>query len=91
VPPVAVPPPPPPLQLRPPTPAEFASAFKPIPGRHEVVLLHPYTNTPVTVFFDLPPGFPERVVARKRFIEFDYGRDEVEIVFFRDGSYKVRY
>lgn len=79
------------LPLRPPTPAEFASVFKPLPGRHEVVLLHPYTNGPVTVCFDLPTGYPRRVIARQRFIEFDYGRHEVEIVFFRDGSYKVRY
>jgi hypothetical protein len=79
------------LPIRPPTPEEFASAFRPLPGRHQVVLLHPYTDLPVTVCFDLPPGHPRRVVARKRFIEFDYGRDEVEVVFFRDGSYKVRY
>jgi hypothetical protein len=91
VPPVAVPLPPPIIEPRPPTPVEFASVFKPLPGRHEVVLLHPYTNTPVTVCFDLPPGYPRRVVARKRFVEFDYGRDVVEVVFFRDGSYKVRY
>jgi hypothetical protein len=69
---------------------EFAAAFKPLPGRYEVTLMHPGSNCPVTVCFNLPEGCP-RVVVRHREILFDYGRHEVEIRFALFGKVKVTY
>lgn len=67
---------------------EFAAAFKPLPGTHEVVLLHPGTNQPVNVVFTLPQGTPKVHVLRRALI-FDYGRQEVEIRFQTGGRVKV--
>lgn len=82
---------PPPALVRPPTHAEFARQFQPAPGRYEVVLLHPCTNCPVQVCFTLPPGCPKRVRVERRELEFDYGRCEVEIRFYRNGTARVEY
>src|SRR5262245_768352 len=80
-----------PTPVRPPTHAEFARHFQPLPGRYEVVLLHPYTHCPVQVCFTLPPGCPKKVRVERRELEFDYGRREVEIRFYRDGGVRVMY
>jgi hypothetical protein len=69
---------------------QFARAFKPLPGRYEVTLLHPGSKCPVTVCFTLPDGCP-RVEVRRREIVFDYGRHEVEIRFALFGKVKVNY
>src|SRR5437879_1740217 len=37
---------------------DFATSFKPSAGTHEVVVMHPYSNTPVKVNFTLPDGTP---------------------------------
>lgn len=82
---------PPPALVRPPTHAEFARQFQPAPGRYEVVLLHPFTHCPVQVCFTLPPGCPKKVRVERRELEFDYGRCEVEIRFYRNGTARVEY
>lgn len=74
----------------PPTLAQFAAAFTPLPGRYEVVLLHPATGQPVTVAFSLPPGTPRKVRLHRYRLAFDYGRHDVALVFRRDGSVRVR-
>jgi hypothetical protein len=68
--------------------AEFASAFKPVAGTHQVLLLHPVTNEPVNVTFTLPAGEP-RVQVLRRDLIFDYGRHEVEIRFQLRGGVRV--
>jgi hypothetical protein len=73
-----------------PTLAQFAAAFKPLPGRYEVTLLHPATGQPVTVNFTLPPGAPRKVRVHRYRLAFDYGRHDVVLVFRRDGSVRVR-
>src|SRR5579875_3701130 len=49
-------PPPAALPLRPLTVSEFVATFKPLPGKYEVLLIHPKTGCPVKVCFTLPPG-----------------------------------
>ncbi len=44
------------LPVRPLTVNEFVSAFKPLPGQYEVLLVHPKTGCPVKVCFTLKPG-----------------------------------
>jgi hypothetical protein len=87
-----VPPPPPaaPVVVRPMTLAEFAACFRPVPGTHEVVLLHTRKGCPVRVCFTLPPGCP-RVRLHRHELEFDYGKHEVSIRFQLCGKVKVDY
>jgi hypothetical protein len=73
---------------RPLTIDQFARCFVPTPGFHVVCLVHPVTCRPVTVAFTLPAGCP-RVKVRKREVEFDYGRREVELEFRRNGTVDV--
>jgi hypothetical protein len=85
-PPVFVPP------RKPPTLEEFVRCFKPVPGTHQVVVLHPVTCRPVRVCFTLPDGCGcPKVKSGRRWVEFDYGRREVEINFWRDGTVGVNY
>jgi hypothetical protein len=89
----------PPILLPPPTSGpivvqamshkDFARAFKPMEGMHKVMLIHPYTCCPVEVCFTLPCGCP-KVKCNKHELEFDYGREEVEIRFYRNGEVKVK-
>lgn len=84
-----VPPPPP---SRPPTIFEFARTVKPLPGKYDVVLCHPYTGRPVRVCFQLPPGCVKVVVRKKLLcyeIDFDYGNFEIELNFGRRGRVRV--
>jgi hypothetical protein len=88
-------------QLPPPTPLpgpvvvkamtveQFATAFKPQPGRYEVVLVHPKSGCPVKVCFELPPGCPSKVRWTKHVLEFDYGRASVRIRFYHNGDVQV--
>jgi hypothetical protein len=71
--------------------AEFASAFRPVPGTHQVLLVHPRTGRPVPVEFTLPPGVPRKVSVRRHELAFDYGRDEVTIRFGLLGRVRVSY
>lgn len=77
--------------VRPPTIQEFTAGFKPTPGTHEAVILHPYSNCPVKVSFCLPDGCPKVRVkgSLRRAIEFNYIGKDVQIWFYRDGRVKV--
>lgn len=89
VPPVLVPPAP--VVLRAMTHQEFAACFKPTPGCHEALLIHPGSGCPVLVRFTLPPGCP-RVCVSRRELTFDYGGcKEVEIRFKLFGKVSVSY
>jgi hypothetical protein len=74
---------------RAPTLDEFAKTFKPVAGKHEVVIQHPVTCEPVTVCFTLPEGCPKKVRVHPRQIDFDYGKADVAIRFIRDGRVRV--
>jgi hypothetical protein len=67
---------------------QFAQAFKPLPGRYEVSLIHPGSKCPVAVCFTLPEGCP-RIIVHRRDLIFDYGRHEVHIRFQIGGRVKV--
>jgi hypothetical protein len=68
---------------------EFARIFKPMPGRYEVMLIHPGSRRPVPVCFTLPDGCP-RVKVRHRELVFDYGHHhEVVIRFALGGRVRV--
>jgi hypothetical protein len=73
-----------------PTLAQFASSFVPQPGIHEAVLLHPATGQPVKVRFLLPSGTLRHLRVHRYRLTFDYGRNDVALVFLRDGSVRVR-
>ncbi len=89
-PPRILPPPVAPVAVRALTVDEFAAAFQPVAGTHEVLLVHPVTGCPVKVCFTLPEGCP-RVRVHRRELEFDYGRREVEIHFRLGGRVAVDY
>jgi hypothetical protein len=80
-----------PAVVKPFTVEQFAEAFKPQPGKYEVVLIHPKSGCPVKVCFELPAGCPRKVRWTKHVLEFDYGRDSVRIRFYHDGDVKVIY
>ncbi|SRR5579875_144957 len=84
-------PPPAVVPLRPMTVNEFASTFKPLPGRYEVLLVHPKTGCPVKVCFTLPPGCIRGVRAAGHKIVFDYKcQRDVVIRFLCCGKVWVR-
>ncbi|MGL6096760.1 MAG: hypothetical protein ACRC7O_13310, partial [Fimbriiglobus sp.] len=71
---------------------EFVKAFPPFPGSYRVCLIHPKTCRPVTVCFTLPEcACPPKVRSGRRFVEFDYGKREVEIRFRHNGTVDVDY
>jgi hypothetical protein len=87
----ALPVPPPAPPLKPMTPAEFVASFKPLPGKYEVLLVHPATGCPVKVCFELPPGCVRKVRVNSHRIEFVYaGRHDVIIRFLCTGKVWVR-
>jgi hypothetical protein len=96
VPPQAVPALPPPtvmtpIPVRPLTVDEFVASFKPLPGKYEVLLLHPKTCCPVKVCFTLPPGCIRCVKANSHKIVFDYKcQHDVVIRFLIGGKVWVR-
>ena len=91
LPPPSVVPPPLAVPVRPLTVNEFVSSFKPLPGRYEVLLLHPKTGCPVKVCFALPPGCIRRVKVNGHRIEFVYkGQRDVVIRFLHSGKVWVR-
>lgn len=71
---------------------QFAAVFRPVPGLHRVVIIHPKTGRPVPVCFRLPHGCPEVNVGR-RYIEFEYDDIDVEVkIRFRHrGTVDVDY
>ncbi|HWG42652.1 MAG TPA: hypothetical protein VN688_07690 [Gemmataceae bacterium] len=79
------------LPVRPLTLKEFASAVKPLPGKYEVLLVHPKTGCPVKVCFTLPPGCIRKVRVNSHRIEFVYkGQRDVVIRFLHGGKVWVR-
>ena len=92
-PPVLVVPPPPPVVVVPValTVEQFSRAFTPIPGKHDVWLIHPRTCQPVHVCFTLPAGKLRHVDVGRRVVEFDFGRCGVEIIFRLNGTADVKY
>lgn len=68
----------------------FARDFRPVEGRHHIQIIHPVTKCPVEVCFDLPCGRLREFDVNRRSIEFDYGRDEVRIVFRLNGKVDVK-
>src|SRR5690242_16819435 len=65
-------PPLPVVPIRPMTVSEFVATFKPLPGKYEVLLIHPKTGCPVKVCFALPPGCLRNVRCTGHRIVFDY-------------------
>ena len=82
----------PPPFAQPLTIEEFVKCFQPFPGAYRVTLIHPKTCKPVTVCFELPDcGCPPKVRSGRRYVEFDYGKREVEILFRHNGTVDVDY
>ncbi|NBO92193.1 MAG: hypothetical protein EBV06_07740 [Planctomycetia bacterium] len=72
------------------TPGEFVAGHKPFkPGAYEVVFVHPATNKPVKVNFDLPIS-PRRVNVSKTQIDFRWGLLKgLTLLFEADGSVRL--
>jgi hypothetical protein len=75
--------------LTPIPPRDFVKAFQPIPGKQQVLFLHPVTGKAVPVAFDLPPGNPRKVAYIGHLLVLDYGRHDVTILFQLSGKVKV--
>ncbi len=85
------PPPVVPMPIRPMTVSEFVATFKPLPGKYEVMLIHPKTGCPVRVCFALPPGCIRNVRCTGHKIVFDYKcQCNVVIRFLHNGKVWVR-
>jgi hypothetical protein len=79
------------LPVRPLTVSEFAASFRPLPGRYEVLLIHPKTGCPVKVCFTLKPGCIRTVRVNSHKIDFVYARQcDVVIRFLHSGKVWVR-
>lgn len=84
-------PPPAALPVLPMTVSEFVASFKPLPGKYEVILIHPKTGCPVKVCFTLPPGCLRKVRCTRHKIVFDYKcQCNVVIRFLHSGKVRVR-
>ena len=84
-------PPPPIVPIRPMTVSEFVATFKPLPGKYEVMLIHPKSGCPVKVCFALPPGCVRNVRCTGHKIVFDYKcQCDVVIRFLHNGKVWVR-
>ena len=71
---------------------QFSRWFAPTPGRHHVTLIHPKTNCPVEVCFTLPACGPVRSFkATRHAINFDFGKEDVSILFRHNGTVDVKY
>ncbi len=87
----APPPPPTVVPLGPMSVSEFVATFKPLPGKYEVMLIHPKTGCPVKVCFALPPGCIRNVRCTGHRIVFDYKcQCDVVIRFLHNGKVWVR-
>jgi hypothetical protein len=75
--------------LRPVEPREFVKSFVPVPGKYDVLFVHPVNGRPVSVLFQLPDGTPKRVRYVGHSLVFDYGRHQVDIRFQLGGKVTV--
>ncbi|HEY7315821.1 MAG TPA: hypothetical protein VH643_41210 [Gemmataceae bacterium] len=92
-PPQVLPSPPPPavIPVQPLTLSQFAASFQPLPGKYEVLLVHPKTGCPVKVCFTLPPGCLRGMRVTGHKIVFDYKcQHDVVIRFLHFGKVWVR-
>ena len=72
--------------------AEFSRFFTPIPGKHDVWIVHPSTGRPVQVCFTLPGGLMRDYEVDKRSIRFEFEcGTEVDIDFRNNGTVRVEY
>jgi hypothetical protein len=79
------------IPVQPMTVADFVASFKPLPGKYEVLLIHPKTCCPVKVCFTLPPGCLRAVRANGHRIVFVYKcQHDVVIRFLHSGNVWVR-
>jgi hypothetical protein len=79
------------LPIHPFTVNEFVASFKPVPGKYEVMLIHPKTGCPVKVCFTLPPGCLRTVRVNAHKIAFVYKHQcDVVIRFLHNGNVWVR-
>jgi hypothetical protein len=84
-------PPPAVIPVQPLTLSQFAASFQPLPGKYEVLLVHPKTGCPVKVCFTLPPGCLRGVRVTGHKIVFDYKcQHDVVIRFLHFGKVWVR-
>ncbi len=74
------------IPVRPLTVDEFVASFKPLPGKYEVLLLHPKTCCPVKVCFTLPPGCIRGVRYNGHRIVFDYKCQRDVVIRFLHGG-----
>lgn len=89
---VPLPPNPQPVAPRALTLAEFSRFFTPIPGKHDVWIVHPSTGRPVQVCFTLPGGLMRDYEVDKRSIRFEFEcGTEVDIDFRNNGTVRVEY
>ncbi len=91
-----IPAPPPPTFLSPPpkpmTLGEFGASFVPLPGIHDVTIVHPVTGKPINVVFRLPDMPIKKVYNSRTRMTFDYGKSEVTLIFrLIGGKMDVRY
>jgi hypothetical protein len=70
---------------------EFSRYFTPIPGKHDVWVVHPDTRRPVLVCFTLPDGRMRQFEVEDRSIRFEFNKCDVEIEFRKNGTVKVEY
>ena len=87
---------PPPGRLEPAVPvalclADFSRTFTPLPGKHEVWLIHPCTKEPVLVCFTLPAGRMKRFEVDDRWIDFKFDKCMVKIDFRKNGKVEIDY
>jgi hypothetical protein len=79
------------VPLTPMSVGDFIASFKPLPGKYEVLLIHPKTGCPVKVCFTLPPGCLRTVRSNTHKIVFVYKcQHDVVIRFLHNGGVWVR-
>ncbi len=84
--------PPPVMPAKIPTFDEFVAGFAPLPGIHDVTVVHPVTNKPVNLVFRLPDLPLKKTYKGKTRVTFDYGKTEVTLIFrLIGGKADVRY
>jgi hypothetical protein len=87
-----LPPPPTSVPVKVPTFEEFMAGFVPLPGIHDVTVVHPVTNKPVNLVFRLPDLPLKKTYKGKTRVTFDYGKTEVTLIFrLIGGKADVRY
>jgi hypothetical protein len=80
------------IPAKPPSFDQFVATFVPVPGIHDVTIIHPVTRKPVNVVFRLPNEPLRKSWNTSTRITFNYGRSEVKLIFrIIGGKVDVRY